>query len=347
MKGKDYNLLMLKNKTHKSKLPLLISSFVFSFVVIISCSSVDYFTSAVSSEKDFTIMKNEISIVTYNIKAIYDKEPGQVDSLIEFINKDKYDFVIFQELFDESTRDEIVEKVDKDYYKSIISRVDYNSFPEFLFQDAGLFLMSRYSIVDLSKIDFGDDIINSNGVIHMILEKEWSKTNDYLANKSVLGALYYIDDSTKLFLFTTHVQAIGSREHKTFQLQQIKSFIDTALIRTINSKFVPTTENLIVILAGDFNSNAYSDNSFNNLRKQLGYPRDLHKEFNGNKKEYTFAFRSRKPSRRFDYIFAYDNLNGFNFRKIDVKSIGVKNIVDESGNSISDHLALKATLLIN
>lgn len=338
---------MLKYKLSKVKQPQIFTSFVLSFIFLISCSSVDYYTNPSSSEKDFTDRIGEISIVTYNIKAIYDKEPGQVDSLIEFINTDKCDFVIFQELFDESTRDEIIEKADKNYYKSIISRVDYNSFPEFLFQDAGLFLMSKYPAVDLSNIDFGDDINNSNGVIHMILEKEWSKTNDFLANKSVLGALYSIDDSTQLFLFTTHVQAIGSREHKTYQLQQIKSFIDTALTRAINSEIVPTTKNLVVMLAGDFNSNAYSDNSFNNLKKQLGYPRDLHKEFNGNKEEYTFAFRSRKPSRRFDYIFAYDNLNEFIFRKINVKSIGVKNIVDDNGNSISDHLALKATLLIN
>ena len=338
---------MLKDKTYKIIKRLLLTFFALSLVFVFSCSSVDYFSSPTKLDDDNRVMENEISLVTYNIKAIYDKEEGQIDSLIEFINKDKFDFVIFQELFDESTRDEIVEKVDTAYYKSIISRVDYNSFPEFIFQDAGLYLMSKYPIVNLSQIDFGDDINNSNGVIHKILEKEWSKTNDFLANKSVLGALYSIDDSTQLFLFTTHVQAIGSREHKTFQLQQIKSFIDTAVTHAINSEIVPSTKNLVVILAGDFNSNAYSDNSFNNLKIQLGYPRDLHMEFNGNKKEYTFAFRSRKPSRRFDYIFAYDNMNEFIFRKINVKSIGVKNVVDDSGNSISDHLALKATLLIN
>ena len=337
---------MLKKKLYKNRLLLFITSFVFAFTILISCSSVNYFSSPLSSNRNPTDSINEVSFVTYNIKAIYDKEPSQVDSLMEFINNDKFDFVIFQELFDESTRDEIVEKTDTNFYKSIISRVDYNSFPEFLFQDAGLFLMSKYPIVDLSEIEFGGAINNSNGVIHMILEKEWSKTNDFLANKSVLGALYNIDDSTQLFLFTAHVQAIGSREHKTFQLQQIKSFIDTAITNVVKSEFVPSAKNLVVMLAGDFNSNAYSENSFNNLKRQLGYPRDLHKEFNGKKEEYTFGFRSRKPSRRFDYIFSYDSLNEFIFRKIDIKSIGVENIVDENGNSISDHLALKATLLI-
>ena len=338
---------MLKNKLHWRKQALIFTFIVFTIIVLFSCSSIDYFTSPLSNEKVHMAKTNEISLITYNIKAIYDKEPGQVDSLVEYINSDKFDFVIFQELFDESTRDEILEKADANYYNSFISRVDYVSFPEFLFQDAGLYLMSKYPIVDLSQIDFGDNINNSNGVIHMILEKEWSKTNDFLANKSVVGALYSLDDSTQLFLFTTHVQAIGSREHKTFQLQQIKSFIDTALTHAINSEIVPSTKNLVVILAGDFNSNAYSENSFNNLTKQLDYPRDLHKEFHGTNQEYTFAFRSRKPSRRFDYIFAYDNLNEFNFRRINVKSIGVKNIVDGNGNGISDHLALKAKLLIN
>lgn len=310
-----------------------------------SCTSLDYKNNTLFSDKKLNAKENGISLVTYNIKAIYDKEPGQVDSLVEFINNDNYDFVILQELFDESTRDEIVEKT-VNYYKSIISRVDYNSFPEFLFQDAGLFLMSKYPIVDLSEIDFGSDINNSNGVIHMILEKEWSKTNDYLANKSVLGALYSIDDSTQLFLFTTHVQAIGSRDHKNFQLTQIKSFIDTALTNAISSKIIPSVENLVVILAGDFNTNAYSDNSFNNLKMHLGYPRDLHKEFNGNIEEYTFAFRSRKPSRRFDYIFSYENIGKYNFKKVEVKSINVHN-VKVGSVSISDHLALKAKLLIN
>ncbi|MCK5087531.1 MAG: endonuclease/exonuclease/phosphatase family protein [Melioribacteraceae bacterium] len=316
-------------------------------MLLLSCSSVDYISYSNCTVDSLLSNKNEIRLVTYNIKAIYDKEKDQIDNLMKFIKNGDFDFVLFQELFDESVRDEIIEQVDKDQFKTIISRVDYNSFPEFIFQDAGLFMMSRYPRIDLSDIEFGDDVKNSNGVIHMILEKEMSKTNDFLANKSVLGVLFNINDSTQLFLFTTHVQAIGTKEHKQFQLGQIGNFINDAVDSIITSGIVHSSENLIALLAGDFNSNAYSDDRFKKLRELLGNPRDLHMEFNGNKKEYTFRFRSRNPSRRFDYIFAYDNIGEIELKKITVKSISADDVQDDKNNSISDHQGLKATLLIN
>ncbi|MEN8192343.1 MAG: hypothetical protein ABFS12_05970, partial [Bacteroidota bacterium] len=81
--------------------------------------------------------------------------------------------------------------------------------------------------------------------------------------------------------------------------------------------------------------------------KLLGGPRDLHFEFHGNNKEYTFRFRSNRPSRRFDYIFAYDQINQYKLKKISVKTIGIEDVKDDSGTSISDHAALKATLSLN
>lgn len=342
---KNYLNEALKIKTYKTEL-ILLTLFV-SSVIFLSCSSIDYIGKENPSLNSNIINAKEISLVTYNIKAIYDKEKDQINNLMAFIKNGDFDFVLFQELFDESMRDEIIEKSDTANYKTIISRVDYNSFPEFIFQDAGLFMMSKYPRIDLSSLKFGSDIKNSNGVIHMILEKEISKTNDFLANKSVLGTLFNINDSTQLFLFTTHVQAIGTREHKQFQLKQIYGFVETAVKKIIESKVVDLSENLIVMLAGDFNNNAYSSNNFSNLLKPLGYPRDLHKEFHGNKEEYTFAFRSRKPSRRFDYIFSYDKIENIKFKKISVKSINAEDVKDDNSKSISDHLALKATLLIN
>ena len=103
---------------------------------MISCSTIDYMGNS-DYQLKASRTDNEISLFTYNIKAIYDKKEGQIDSLMDYINKEKFDFVLFQELFDESTRDEIIEKSDTSFYSTIISRVDYNSFPEFLFQDAG------------------------------------------------------------------------------------------------------------------------------------------------------------------------------------------------------------------
>jgi len=304
-------------KENQSKIKRrLIVAVISSWMFLLSCSSVDYFSNSDISVDTLLSNKNEISLVTYNIKAIYDKEEDQINNLIQFTKSGDFDFVLFQELFDESVRDNIIEQTDTDHFHTIISRVDYNSFHEFIFQDAGLFMMSRYPRVDLSDIEFGDDVKTSNGVIHMILEKEMSKTNDFLANKSVLGALFSINNSTQLFLFTTHVQAIGTSEHKQFQLGQIGGFINDAVDSVITSGAVHSSENLIVLLAGDFNSNAYSENRYKKLRELFGNPRDLHMEFHGNNKEYTFRFRSRNPSRRFDYIFAYDNIGGNKLKKL-------------------------------
>ncbi len=315
-------------------------------IFIQSCSSIDYMDHDESSKRDPNTSTNEISLVTYNIKAIYDKEEDQVNNLMTFINNGQFDFVLFQELFDESMRDDIIEKSDTGHFRAFISRVDYNSFPEFIFQDAGLFVMSKYPRIDLSEIDFSNETSSSNGMIHMILDKEISKTNDFLANKSILGSLFQISDSTQLFLFTTHVQAIGTTEHKEYQLGQIGEFIYSAVDSAISSKLAQS-ENLVVILAGDFNSNAYSYDRFLRLKKLLGNPRDLHMEHNGNNKEYTFRFRSRKPSRRFDYIFAYDQIDENILRKVSVKTIGVQDVKDNEGVSISDHAALKANLIVN
>lgn len=310
---------------------------------LLSCSSVDYFSNGYKSIiKNFSD-KNEITLVTYNIKAIYEKETDQVKNLMSFVNGKKFDFVVFQELFDESTRCEIIEKTDTSFYNTIISRVDYNSFPEFLFQDAGLFMMSQYPRIDLSSINFGDEINNTNGVIHMILEKEYSRTNDFLANKSILGSIFTINDSVSVFLFTAHVQAAGSTEHKEYQLSQIKDFISIAIKNVIGTNLIINPSNMIVLLAGDFNSNAYDNNRFSRFKKLLGYPRDLHKDFHGNNEEYTFRDRAR----RYDYILAYDKIDDIDLKKVAVKSINVENVVDDSGESISDHRGIKVTLNIN
>ena len=113
------------------------------------------------------------------------------------------------------------------------------------------------------------------------------------------------------------------------------------------SKTVKFSSDLIVLLAGDFNSNAYSNDRFVRLLNLLGNPRDLHMEFHNGKVEYTFRFGSRKPSRRFDYIFAYNQVGNIKLKPVYVKSIGTEDVQDDSSKSISDHLALKATLLIN
>ena len=323
--------------------PIIIGTWIF----ITSCSTIDYFNIEKPAHGSYHYKIDHFNLITYNIKAIYKKEDDQINNLLDYINKNNFDFVIFQELFNESTRDAIIEKADLNNFTTFIARVDYNSFPELLFQDAGLFMMSKYPRIDLSEIEFADGTKNSNGVIHKILEKEISKTNDFLANKSVLGVLIDIDESTKLFLFTTHVQAIGSTEIKERQLAQIKEFIDNAVDAVIKSGTVKSPEDMIVVLAGDFNSNAYDVNRFAAMQNLLGYPRDLHKEFHGLNEEYTFRFSSRNASRRFDYILAYDTLMNYRFKSVSAQSINAIDIKDDSDNSISDHLGLRATIKFN
>jgi hypothetical protein len=220
---------------------------VASLSLFFSCSTIDYFSYSSDSHGTKYINQNQISLITYNIKAIYKKEQGEVDNLMNYINSEGFNFVMFQELFNESNRDHIIEHTDTNHFKTIISRVDYNSFPEFIFQDAGLFMMSSYPRVDLADIEFEGGIKNSSGVIHMILDKEMSRSNDFLANKSVMGALFDIDNTTKLFLFTTHVQALGTTEHKELQLAQIKNFIDVSVEGVLKSGIVKSAEELVVV----------------------------------------------------------------------------------------------------
>lgn len=332
------NFYTLNKKIYAQIIILSITS-----IVLLSCTSVDFLMRAALSNSDESKPIDEIKLVTYNIKAIYEKDENQIVNLLKFVNDEKFDFVVFQELFDESTRDDIITKADSNNFRTFISRVDYNSFPEFMFQDAGLFMMSKYPRIDLSHIDFGCEINNSNGVVHRILEKEFSRTNDFLANKSVVGALFNVNDTTQVFLFTAHVQAAGTTLHKQFQLSQIKDFIETSVHNVVASGTVNYSKNLIVLLAGDFNSNAYDRNRFIQFQNLLGYPRDLHKEFHGNYEEYTF----RNRARRYDYIMSYDTIADMALKKIFVKSINVENVIDDTGESISDHRGIKATLLLN
>ncbi len=318
---------------------IAIVQFLFS-----ACSTADVYTSSNKNLVNFMNGNNQLSLVTYNIKAVYKKEENQVDTLMRFVKDGKYDFVLFQELFNESTRDYILENTDTTFYRTIISRIDYNSFPEFLFQDAGLFMMSRFPLISLSDIDFGDDVKESNGVIHRILKKEMSHTYDWLANKSVLGALFKITDSTKLFLFATHVQAIGSMEIKNFQMEQIRDFIKNAVSKVVNSGLVKFSKNLVVILAGDFNSDAYNFERYQNLLALLDNPRDLDMEYNGNKKDYTFRFGSGRASRRFDYILAYDSINSLQLKRVTIKSISAYDLKDKNNASISDHSSLRSLI---
>ncbi|MCK5456095.1 MAG: hypothetical protein KAI45_03145 [Melioribacteraceae bacterium] len=316
-------------------------------LIISSCSSnVDFKYAVNDSVVVSNSERNEISLITYNTQTVFGKEDSKLNGLSDYLNNQSYDFITLQEVFDEDDRESLVKNVINSKYKASIPRVDYASFPSSLCQDAGLFSSSKYPLEDLSNIDFGENTERTNGAIHQMLFKEFSISFDFLSNKSVLGTLHKINDSTKLFLFTTHLQALSSRRHKTNQLKQIKAFIDNAVYTIFENGVVTNPQNLIVLLTGDFNYNAYSKSDFEILHKYLGRPRDLYKEFNPVIQEYTLIIKFLGLFRRVDYIFAYDYIGKIPLRKVRVKSINVTDVVDKDNESVSDHLALKATLII-
>ncbi len=107
-----------------------------------------------------------------------------------------------------------------------------------------------------------------------------------------------------------------------------------------------SSTNLIVILTGDLNYNAYSKEDIKTLEEFLGNPRDLHQEFNGEVQEYTKILEWIGLYGRFDYIFAYDSIGSLPVRRVNISSINVTDIVDEEGDSVSDHFAIIASLKI-
>ncbi len=326
----------------------LLNIFSLTFLLsIYSCSSSGLVETRVNdSIGKVRANENQINLITYNIQDVFGKGKEKLDALTNYFNREDYDFVLLQELFNEGTREYVLSKIDTTKYKYIIPRIDYDSFPEFIFNDAGLFYMSRFPTIDLSQIEFENGIENKGNVIHKLLKKEISFSTDFLANKSIAGSLFQINDSTKLFLCSTHVQAIGSKHQKGYQLRQIRKFIEQAVHKFLSSNIVGSSENLAVILAGDFNSDAYNEEKLEMFQTYLGNPRDMHSEFNIDKEEYTFKLRFLNRQLRFDYVLAYDELLKIPLKKVAVKEINTTDIQDKNGESISDHLALKAKLIL-
>lgn len=335
-----------KNKYLKNILTLL-SSIIVGILVFNSCSEPPIFKAKINDKNNSNNLKNEISLITYNIKSMFGENEKKLASLTDYLNEQSYDFVVMQEVFDEDARKFLIENIDSSFYRTMISRVDYESFPTNLCQDAGLFSASKFPMIDLSNINFGENTEVSDGVIHQLLIKELSISLDFLSNKSVLGTLHQINDSTKLFLFTTHIQAISSKRHKKIQLMQIQAFIENAVITILKNKIVESPQNLIVLLSGDFNYDAYDDDDVEIIQQNLGSPRDLYKEFNADLKEYTLIIELFNFYKRVDYIFAYDKIGEIPLRIVKVNSINVTDVVYENEKSISDHLALKATFLVD
>ncbi|MEN8194181.1 MAG: hypothetical protein ABFS12_15260 [Bacteroidota bacterium] len=327
---------------------ILTTAAIVVFMILNSCSSAPEFNPKVNDVNGRgNHNNNEVSIITYNVQTILGKGEDKILGLSNYLDQELYDFVLLQEVFDEKTRSHLLENVNSRFYKSKIPRIDYSSFPSNICQDAGLFSISRFPKVDLSHIDFDENTDVTSGAVHQMLIKELSISMDIFSNKSVLGTLYQIDDSTKLFLFTTHLQAISSRRHRTNQLKQIYAFIENAVTTILKNNLINDPKDLIVILTGDFNYDAYDESDVETIQKYLGAPRDLYGEFNTDLKEYSIINNMFRIYKRFDYIFAYDRIGQIPLKNITVNSINITDVKDKNGSSISDHLALKAVLKVD
>jgi endonuclease/exonuclease/phosphatase family metal-dependent hydrolase len=207
--------------------------------------------------------------------------------------------------------------------------------------------MSKYPQVNLSHIDFDNRVTVSHGAVHMVLSKELSLSTDFLANKSIMGSLHSIDHSAYAFIFTTHVQALGSRMQKRRQYREIREFIEYAVHAVVESGTVDASENITVLLAGDFNSDAYDDKDLSRLLTNLGNPRDLHREVHTDRQEFTMQFKLFNFQKRFDYILAYDQIGEYKLKNIQAVKINVTDIRTDQNESISDHRALKGIISVD
>ena len=284
---------------------------------------------------------NELGILTYNIKAIGAKEEAETDAFIAYVRAEEFSIVLLQEVFSPKTRQYIIDSLEKEYPHQV-ERVDYSGFWRSLCYNSGLMILSRYPMVDISEVTFGENIENKGHFFHQILPKEVSLTLDFMSNKSIVGTLITLPNNRSLLSFTTHTQAFGSTKHKSNQYRIIYEFIEKSVRDlTVAGKIDPS--NTAVVLTGDLNTNAYWKNQYGELLNQLKQPNDIHFLHNKEKEEYSFNATIFNMLFRFDYIFNYDTVGQYIMLPLEIKSAQVTDIrVDNK--SISDHLPIISVL---
>jgi endonuclease/exonuclease/phosphatase family metal-dependent hydrolase len=287
---------------------------------------------------------DRISILTFNLHAVTAKSGKKLAGLIDYVHRERFDFALFQEVFEETTRSRLQAGMSPEVYPTVVPRIDYEAFPDSLFQDSGLFIASRYPRVDLSAIEFAEGMSVSSGVVHTVLRKQVSLSIDFVANKSVMGSLHRLPGGASIFLFCAHTQAMGTTGHKRRQFRQIRDFIQDATQAVLAAGLVRSESDLIVLLTGDLNVDAYDEQDATAMLDALGSPRDLHQEANPTKREYTMVIELLGVYRRLDYILAYDALGPRSFRKVGVRSVNVTHVRNHAGTAVSDHRALKACI---
>lgn len=287
-------------------------------------------------------MTESINILTYNTKmlpGIFGKNNEKRAELIfdELSKADsQYDIICFQEVFDEDSREIFDRKLKSINYNTI----PYSSDNDWFNEDSGLFFASRYDILAHKFSEFNDS---------------QPLTADWLTDKGILGTALKITDEIRLVIINTHLQSSESfNKVREKQLDQIRRFITRTLDKVKNK------DKTGVLILGDLNIIGDIDQEYNDMKKFLGYHRDLFREINPDDIGYTWDGTENsiikdddpddKDKQRLDYILSYDKVpqlddnSKSNFmNKINCLSSKVIKL-KTNGFDLSDHYGVEAVI---
>ena len=221
---------------------------------------------------------SELSVLTYNIYMRWptwifkDDHDWRAEHIPAHVRG--YDVVVLQEAFADEQRDTMLRVMSDDY--------PYHTQPlgenEFFSHNGGVMILSRWPIVDEAYRVFegcdGSDCMVKKGIVHAVINKS----------------------GEQIHVFGLHLQAQKEyAEARVGQFQQVGAFME--------SRDVAADE--VVLVAGDFNVDYYSDNldgEFSALTGELGLvlPAD---ELRPSYDKGTNSYTEEDVSERLDYIF--------------------------------------------
>ncbi|MFN5309943.1 MAG: endonuclease/exonuclease/phosphatase family protein [Candidatus Kapaibacterium sp.] len=256
----------------------------------------------------------------------------RANEIAKFINESDYDIVCLQEVFDEDDRNILINGLDKNKYNpnNSVTKISDN---DFLHEDSGLFVVSKYNLIKSSYEEFHE----SSG---------WEVFSD----KGILG-LHYKDNDRNLFIVNTHLQSdIVYCQTRQSQLLQIRRFLFRLLEKHKDIISQPTTELYVV---GDFNVIGESC-EYGDMLHYLAYPTDCY-IVDDNNKGFTWDGKNNsliqkwdpndKDQQRLDYIFKYSELLDDKRSKRYTLSMRNSNCImiqpkDSNDVDLSDHYGL-------
>ncbi len=209
------------------------------------------------------------------------------------------DVVLLQEIWSLKARDVLLEDLNQKYpfceHPPAMGLAPYTT------QQAGLMIFSKYELSGFAFKAFTKGI----GI-------------DKLSQKGIAGA-WLMHEGKRVAVFTTHLQAGGKRDPsvKPDQLRECNEFIRS---------FTEDGEEVIKIIAGDFNIDSTNPDAYNKIFQYLIGAKDSYKA-GCSPLERTGRY-SKDPKKRIDYLLTFDGVEA------------LSTIVDPAGDTVSDHLAV-------